>query len=223
MPKPTFFNLPEDKRQRIVDLAIEEFATYGYRGASISRLVAAAGIAKGSFYQYFDDLDDLYRYLLHLGAEQKAQVLRSTPPPDPALSPFDTLRWMLRGSVGYEVTNPRLARIAYRALTGDGPSEAFVAEMRAALTGFYRDLLAKGIKHGHIDPGLDLDAAAFVLTSTLLPLSQYLLSRIDLEPEDLVRPDGPQTAAIEALLDGLLDILEYGMGSRSPRKDDSHG
>jgi len=223
MPKPTFFNLPDDKRQRIVDLAIEEFATYGYRAASISRLVAAAGIAKGSFYQYFDDLDDLYRYLLHLGAEQKARYLQSTPPPDPALSPFDSLRWMLRGSVGYEATNPRLARIAYRALTGDGPSEAFVAEMRAALTGFYRDLLERGVEHGHIDPQIDLDAAAFVLTSALLPLSQYLLSRIDLEPEDLVQPDGPQTAAIEALLDGLLDILEHGMGRHAPKKEEHHG
>ena len=223
MPKPTFFNLPEAKRQRIVDLAIDEFAAHGYRAASISRLVAAAGIAKGSFYQYFADLDDLYHYLLHLGAEQKAQYLQSTPPPDPAMSPFDYLRWMLRGSVGFEVANPRLARIAYQALMGDGPAEGFVTEMRAALMTFYHDLLARGIAHGHIDPGLDLDAAAFVLTSTLLPLSQYLLSRIDLEPEDLVKPGGPHAAEIEALFDGLLHILEHGMGSRSPQKDESHG
>ncbi len=223
MPKPTFFNLPDDKRQRILDLAIEEFAAHGYRGASISRLVAAAGIAKGSFYQYFADLDDLYHHLLHLGAEQKGRYLQATPPPDPAMPPFDYLRWMLRGSVGYEVANPRLARIAYAALTGDGPSEGFVSEMRSALTGFYRDLLARGIEHGHIDPRIDLDAAAFVLTSALLPLSQYLLSRIDLEPEDLLRPNGPHAAAIEALFDGLLDLLEHGMGVRSPRKDDRHG
>jgi hypothetical protein len=221
MPKPTFFNLPDDKRSASWTSPSRSFATYGYARPR-SHGGGRGGIAKAAF----TSTSTTWRpvpLLLHLGAEQKARYLQSTPPPDPALSPFDSLRWMLRGSVGYEATNPRLARIAYRALTGDGPSEAFVAEMRAALRAFYRDLLAKGIEHGHIDPGLDLDAAAFVLTSTLLPLSQYLLSRIDLEPEDLVQPDGPQTAAIEALLDGLLDILEHGMGRHAPKKEEHHG
>jgi TetR/AcrR family transcriptional regulator len=64
MPKPTFFNLTDDKRQRLIDLAIEEFAENDYDLASISKIVAQAGIAKGSFYQYFEDKKDLYQYLL---------------------------------------------------------------------------------------------------------------------------------------------------------------
>ena len=44
MPKETFFNLPEDKRQAILDLAIEEFAAHDYKNASISRIVERAGI-----------------------------------------------------------------------------------------------------------------------------------------------------------------------------------
>lgn len=64
MPKQTFFNLPEDKLNRIIDCAVDEFAEYGYTGASISRMVAAAGIAKGSFYQYFEDKEDLYGYVI---------------------------------------------------------------------------------------------------------------------------------------------------------------
>src|SRR5678815_4721000 len=64
MPKPTFLNLPEDKRERIVELAIEEFSDKPYAQASISNIVARAGIAKGSFYQYFEDKLDLYRWLL---------------------------------------------------------------------------------------------------------------------------------------------------------------
>lgn len=58
----TFFNLPEEKRQRIVDSAIDEFISRPYEKTSINRIVAAARIPKGSFYQYFDSKDDLYAY-----------------------------------------------------------------------------------------------------------------------------------------------------------------
>ena len=59
MPKITFFNLPDEKRQLILDIAIDEFAENDFANVSISRIVARAGIAKGSFYQYFEDKDDL--------------------------------------------------------------------------------------------------------------------------------------------------------------------
>jgi hypothetical protein len=54
----TFSNLPEEKRQRILRIAIDEFADNDYDSASVSRIVARAGIAKGSFYQCFVDKDD---------------------------------------------------------------------------------------------------------------------------------------------------------------------
>ena len=64
MPKQTFFNLNEDKRKRIEDSAIKEFAEYGFYGARLNNIVQNAGIAKGSFYQYFEDLDDLFLHLI---------------------------------------------------------------------------------------------------------------------------------------------------------------
>ncbi len=48
-------NLPNEKRERIENAAIEEFATYTFRDASINRIISSVGIAKGSFYQYFND------------------------------------------------------------------------------------------------------------------------------------------------------------------------
>ena len=45
MPTSTFLNLPADKRGRIVELAIEEFSERPYAQASLSRIVARAGIA----------------------------------------------------------------------------------------------------------------------------------------------------------------------------------
>jgi AcrR family transcriptional regulator len=60
MPNQTFFNLAEEKREQITQVAIDEFANNDYGGGSISRIVARAGIAKGSFYQYFTGTDSCY-------------------------------------------------------------------------------------------------------------------------------------------------------------------
>ena len=44
MPKPTFTHLPAVKRQTIIDLALAEFAEHPYAVASLSQIVARAGI-----------------------------------------------------------------------------------------------------------------------------------------------------------------------------------
>ncbi len=64
MPYPTFFHLPDDKRQRIMDAVWQEFTTVSYTDASINRIIQNAGISRGSFYQYFTGKQDLFSYLL---------------------------------------------------------------------------------------------------------------------------------------------------------------
>ena len=64
MPKRTFFALPEERRERLVREAIAEFSERPYAEASLSQIAQRARIPKGSFYQYFKDKLDLYRWLL---------------------------------------------------------------------------------------------------------------------------------------------------------------
>lgn len=64
MPKETFYNLPEEKRQRIIDAAYNEFIEYSYDNSIIQRIAKNAGIPVGSFYQYFYGKDDLFIYLI---------------------------------------------------------------------------------------------------------------------------------------------------------------
>lgn len=70
MPSDTFFKLPEEKKQRFIDFALEEFAHNNYEAASITAMVKKMHIAKGSVYSYFNNKLDLYLYLIVL-AEQK--------------------------------------------------------------------------------------------------------------------------------------------------------
>ena len=60
MPKKTFYNLPEEKRNKIIEAAKEEFSRVPIHEASIKNIVENSGIARGSFYQYFDSKEDLF-------------------------------------------------------------------------------------------------------------------------------------------------------------------
>jgi len=65
MPKETFFNLDEAKRNKIIEAAKKEFTSNSLRKSRVSNIIKAASIPRGSFYQYFEDLDDLYYYVVN--------------------------------------------------------------------------------------------------------------------------------------------------------------
>lgn len=71
MPTKTFFNLPEEKRGRIFEAAVDEFSEVRFSEASINRIIKAAGISRGSFYQYFEDKEDLFKHVFtQIGREK---------------------------------------------------------------------------------------------------------------------------------------------------------
>ncbi|KKK38648.1 TetR family transcriptional regulator [Mesobacillus campisalis] len=64
MPKQTFFNLSDKKRKTLIEAAEHEFSRVPLFEASVSNIIKSAGIPRGSFYQYFNDKEDLYFFLL---------------------------------------------------------------------------------------------------------------------------------------------------------------
>jgi AcrR family transcriptional regulator len=64
LPKQTFFNLPKQKRKTLLEAAEREFTRVPIFEASIANIIKIANIPRGSFYQYFEDKEDLYFYLL---------------------------------------------------------------------------------------------------------------------------------------------------------------
>ena len=63
MPSTTFFNLPAEKREKLLSAARAEFARVPYAEASINKMIQAADIPRGSFYMYFRDKEELFLYL----------------------------------------------------------------------------------------------------------------------------------------------------------------
>ena len=64
MPNQTFFNLPKEKRELLIQSAKKEFSRAPLSEASIANIIKSAGIPRGSFYQYFEDKEDAFYYIL---------------------------------------------------------------------------------------------------------------------------------------------------------------
>ncbi|NOQ72935.1 MAG: TetR family transcriptional regulator [Crocinitomix sp.] len=76
MVKDTFNNLPEAKRSAISSAFLKEFTVNKYDDASISKVLKTLNIAKGSFYQYFDNKLSLYQYLIQICGLKKMEYIQ---------------------------------------------------------------------------------------------------------------------------------------------------
>jgi AcrR family transcriptional regulator len=60
MPFSRFAKMPKEKRERLMTIAAQEFATHGFEGASLNRILEESQIGKSSAYYYFEDKADLF-------------------------------------------------------------------------------------------------------------------------------------------------------------------
>ncbi len=220
MPLSTFFNLPEEKRQKILECAIDEFAQHDYDSASISQIVSRAGIAKGSLYQYFTDKSDLYHYLLELAAQKKAEMLVTAGSPDPNLKVFGTLRHLFQVMASFELQYPQLAKIGYRALNGKSPlPEDIVTKARQSSEQYFVGLIEEGKRRGEIKPEVDAGVAAFIFAAALAELGNFLTSRAGDGPTQMATGGiyPPPASEVEQVYDQIVSILRDGIAPQNDR------
>ena len=73
--KPTFYKIPAQKQQRIIDIAKTEFAQNGFNAANINIIAKKADISIGSLYNYFDSKDDLFLTVACNGLHEMINVI----------------------------------------------------------------------------------------------------------------------------------------------------
>lgn len=78
MPSQTFLNLPKQKQQVIIEASLNEFKRVLLKDASINKIIANANISRGSFYNYFNDINDIYFYSLNNYKEKLFNLIEKT-------------------------------------------------------------------------------------------------------------------------------------------------
>ena len=78
MPTETFENLSEEKKLKIIEAAKKEFSRVQFEDTSIKNIVKEAGIARGSFYQYFNSKRDLLEYIIYENKQRLEKFIKKT-------------------------------------------------------------------------------------------------------------------------------------------------
>lgn len=190
MPTRTFFDLPAERRDRLVEAAIGEFAERSFAEASLSRIARRSRIPKGSFYQYFEDKLDLYRWLITDEAPRhKREFLGAAG----ATGDFWTdLETTIERGMAFLVEHPQLAR-----LTAAAADPSAIAEVRGLHQAIcdagiveLRALLARGAADGALGAKVDLDVATRLVSTVIGPgLTDLVLSELGAALHEVLASD----------------------------------
>ena len=71
--KKAFFKLSDDKKLKIENIALNEFAHNGYKRTSFNRIIRLANISKGGMYKYCASKEELYHHIVDLSLEKLFQ------------------------------------------------------------------------------------------------------------------------------------------------------
>ncbi|MEW6218562.1 MAG: TetR/AcrR family transcriptional regulator [Thermodesulfobacteriota bacterium] len=201
-PTDTFWNLPADKRGRILAEAAEEFAAKGYAKASLNAVVRRLGIAKGSVYQYFANKEALFLFVFE---ELTREVKRSLTAALAAL-PEQELRSSLREALfcgmRFIDQHPAFFRLYLRIVSEDDlpHREQLLARVRLFSRDFFLPLCTAAQAAGQLEARLDPEAMAFVLDAVF---DRFLQSYAAPSPGvSFSRPEGADwTSRVQQLLD----------------------
>ena len=211
MPKQTFLNLPEDKRRAFVAIALDEFANNDYNTASVSKIVEKAGIAKGSVYQYFEDKQDLFMYLLDVANHEMMAVIQQTPPPASNADFFETLRWQMSVTVQASLKYPVHSQLARRAYSSPLPfRDAILEKAKKVREEYFQGMVARAQAAGHLDPNLDPAVVSFMVQGLMSELGPFLGAKFGRRKRDWV-----SLPEVSEIFDQVIEVLKSGLDPRS--------
>lgn len=168
MPKETFLNLDEEKKQRIIEASLNEFAENSYKEAKLSNIIKASKIPRGSFYQYFDDKLDLYKYVFDIIAQKKLVYMEDLLP-NPEKMPFiELFEELYTRGVKFAKSDTRFVKISKNLMLSDNGiiKEIFGDNLDIAKQ-FYTNYIETDKALGRIRKDVDTEFLAdFVVQAT---------------------------------------------------------
>ncbi len=216
MVKTTFLNLDEEKRQRILTAALEEFSAQPYESASLNRIVAQAGIPKGSLYQYFADKKDLYLYLIEEAARAKLEFLRQFGLPE-EIDFFEGFAALMLAGAQFDLNYPQYSRLLSQAF-----NSPLVDEITALLKGksfdYLHELLLTARQKGRIRSDLPLDLIVFTLNALTTEFGKYAAQKAGLKWDSRIfdpqQREKLRGLDLSGMIDDLMRLLREGIAVR---------
>ena len=218
MPLQTFMNLDEKRQKEIIDTCLKEFALRDYNKVSLSKIIAKLGLAKGSFYRYFQSKRDLYEYLIEYAKKLNIGLFEQTlkTPGDDIFEAWSRFyaeaarldnEYPVFGAFGYKVSQER-----DNVVLGD-------VALRSKMQGLkvLRKLFKEQQKKGTIREDLDIDQMIYTLLQIQEGVMDYLALKYKIDFRKNIAAGKPLFSLTEDVLKkeltGFARILREGIGS----------
>ena len=168
--KDLYLRIPEEKQNRIMQAAVDEFSKYGYEHCNTNRVASAAGISVGSLFQYFDSKEDLFITTVKYGAAEMKKELKELADEDEDV--FVKVEKVLRTVQNHSRRNVNLIRL-YNEMTSHGNSSLVLQEvdwLESFTAALYAQLIEKAKSEGVVRPDCDARMFAYLLDSIFMTL-----------------------------------------------------
>ena len=183
-------------RDRVLDAAVELFATQGYDATSVAQVIDRAGLTKGGFYHHFASKDallyEVYGDLITRQLAAMDEILARDLPRD------QTLRLLIGDLVESTAGSAQRALVFWREMhrLGDARTEEYRAARRR-----YHDAVQRLIKQGQDAGEFSTVASAETVTFTIFGLINEL--PLWYRPSGRKRPGQIATELADFVLAGL--------------------
>ena len=105
---PRRTRIQQEKRELILEAALDVFSTHGFRGATIDQIAEAAGMSKPNLLYYFRRKEDIHETLMHRLLDMWLAPLREI---DDVGDPLTELRGYIRRKLEMARDFPRESRL----------------------------------------------------------------------------------------------------------------
>ena len=161
-----FLKLDEEKRERILTAAYDEFLEKGYNDASTNSITQKAGISKGLLFRYFGCKAGLYKFLMK---EATRRIASETLPslPSETADVFALIKAVIRLKISVCLQCPRETKFMIAAWEAPLP-ESLSLELgkMVDMSGNYVDnlvaMLDNGLLRDGVEKGIAVDIIAWV-------------------------------------------------------------
>lgn len=156
----------EKKRAEILKAAARVFVEYGFDGAKMEDIAKAAGIGKGTVYEYFESKTGLFREMLRNSVEAYRETLAEH------IARGRDIREKIvkcsQYSARFLSENLDMLEMAWQASTlMSKETRAWLIEEKLSIFRLIEDMVKDGVARAELRPGLDSELAVFCILGTI--------------------------------------------------------
>lgn len=181
MPTETFLNLDQSKQEKIIKAGIEEFSSNSFADSNISNIIKRADIPRGSFYQYFADLKDFYKYIIGFIAKEKIKFFNESFTAMDTKNTLEMIKALYRLGIEFAYDNPKIAAIGnYFASESEDLKNEVYENFAEKSHQFFLNIIKSGKNQGDIKSEIDSQTLARILYFINLGIVDEFLAKVDL-------------------------------------------